>query len=211
MRQYITTWLLLSLQLMSIRAEDVRVLLNPIPKDAVNALVVIFPEKQKVKAGQKGFDYQLMNRTNKPIFVVVESMNVMGWDRLEGPFGLRMGGGTTWGQASTHELLRLLHAPSVDKSGQPTSGEEEMRSETTCKVRVEDGAEDLVRYIGAKGNLNLNLKIYVESAKQSQRITLSVPVTIEAEQAGTGQPATRPESKSEGSDKPQPEAGGRSR
>jgi hypothetical protein len=33
----------------------------------------------------------------------------------------------------------------------------------------------------------------------------------EAEQAGTGQPATRPESKSEGSDKPQPDAEGRSR
>ncbi len=31
------------------------------------------------------------------------------------------------------------------------------------------------------------------------------------EQAGTGQPATRPESKSEGGDKPQPEAEGRSR
>jgi hypothetical protein len=31
------------------------------------------------------------------------------------------------------------------------------------------------------------------------------------EQAGTGQPATRPEPKSEGSDKPQPEAEGRSR
>ena len=33
----------------------------------------------------------------------------------------------------------------------------------------------------------------------------------EAEQAGTGQPATRPESKSEGGDKSQPEAEGRSR
>jgi hypothetical protein len=33
----------------------------------------------------------------------------------------------------------------------------------------------------------------------------------EIEQGGTGQPATRPESKSEGSDKPQPEAEGRSR
>ena len=32
-----------------------------------------------------------------------------------------------------------------------------------------------------------------------------------AEQAGTGQPATRPESKSEASDKPQPESEGRSR
>ena len=33
----------------------------------------------------------------------------------------------------------------------------------------------------------------------------------EAQQAGTGQPATRPESKLEGSDKPQPESEGRSR
>jgi hypothetical protein len=33
----------------------------------------------------------------------------------------------------------------------------------------------------------------------------------QAEQASAGQPATRPESKSEGSDKPQPEAEGRSR
>ena len=32
-----------------------------------------------------------------------------------------------------------------------------------------------------------------------------------AEQAGTGQPATRPESKSEGSTKPQPESEGRFR
>jgi hypothetical protein len=34
---------------------------------------------------------------------------------------------------------------------------------------------------------------------------------IDAEQAGAGQPATRPESDSEGDDKPQPEAEGRSR
>jgi hypothetical protein len=34
---------------------------------------------------------------------------------------------------------------------------------------------------------------------------------IRSEQGGTGQPATRSESKSEGSDKPQPEAEGRSR
>jgi hypothetical protein len=36
-------------------------------------------------------------------------------------------------------------------------------------------------------------------------------ITKEAEQAGTGQTATRPESKSEGSEKPQPESEGRSR
>lgn len=38
-----------------------------------------------------------------------------------------------------------------------------------------------------------------------------LPKATNAEQAGTGQPATRPESKSEGSYKPQPEAKGRSR
>ena len=38
-----------------------------------------------------------------------------------------------------------------------------------------------------------------------------VPESKTAEQAGTGQPVTRSESKSEGSDKPQPEAEGRSR
>ena len=37
------------------------------------------------------------------------------------------------------------------------------------------------------------------------------PETKEGEQAGSGQPAARPESKSEGGDKPQPEAEGRSR
>ena len=46
--------------------------------------------------------------------------------------------------------------------------------------------------------------------------TIEIPEIVvipkqEAEQAGTGQPATRPEPKSEGSDKPQPEAEGRSR
>jgi hypothetical protein len=41
--------------------------------------------------------------------------------------------------------------------------------------------------------------------------TIVVQENKEAEQAGTGQPATRPESKSEGGDKPEPEAEGRSR
>jgi hypothetical protein len=41
-------------------------------------------------------------------------------------------------------------------------------------------------------------------------VLLRTAATREAE-AGTGQPATRPESKSEGGDKPQPDAEGRSR
>jgi hypothetical protein len=42
-------------------------------------------------------------------------------------------------------------------------------------------------------------------------VALISPLTMDAEQVGTGQPATRPELKSEGGDKPQPEAEGRSR
>jgi hypothetical protein len=42
-------------------------------------------------------------------------------------------------------------------------------------------------------------------------IHLEHDAKAKAEQAGTGQPATRPESKSEGGDKPQPESEGRSR
>jgi hypothetical protein len=45
-------------------------------------------------------------------------------------------------------------------------------------------------------------------AKEQERDPL---LKKEGEQDGTGQPATRPESKSEGNDKPQPEAEGRSR
>ena len=43
------------------------------------------------------------------------------------------------------------------------------------------------------------------------RLLEGVKINNTVEQAGTGQPATRPELKSEGSDKPQPESEGRSR
>ncbi len=44
-----------------------------------------------------------------------------------------------------------------------------------------------------------------------ERLRSDPAQNIRSEQDGTGQPATRPESKSEGSDKPQPESEGRSR
>ena len=43
------------------------------------------------------------------------------------------------------------------------------------------------------------------------KVPLNPPPKTKGEEAGTGQPATRPESKPEGGDKPQPEAEGRSR
>jgi hypothetical protein len=60
-----------------------------------------------------------------------------------------------------------------------------------------------------RGNFN---ELALATAK---RIRSATPPTdsikIQAEQGGTGQPATRSQSKSEGGDKPQPEAEGRSR
>ena len=67
--------------------------------------------------------------------------------------------------------------------------------------------------------LSASVKIDRQSADHASKDwsgTLSlpkirIPSETKGEQDGTGQPATRPESKSEGSDKPQPEAEGRSR
>jgi hypothetical protein len=64
----------------------------------------------------------------------------------------------------------------------------------------------------------LYFKTHDPAEKPERFVPLAIPDIdpyllnrIEAEQDGTVQPATRPESKSEGSDKPQPEAEGRSR
>jgi len=54
-------------------------------------------------------------------------------------------------------------------------------------------------------------KKFVPRPNRTASESMNAPSGKEAEQAGTGQPATRPESKSEGSDKPQPESEGRSR
>jgi hypothetical protein len=50
----------------------------------------------------------------------------------------------------------------------------------------------------------------VDAARQRQEAS-GPRIIRQGEQVGTEQPATRPESKSEGGDKPQPESEGRSR
>jgi hypothetical protein len=61
-------------------------------------------------------------------------------------------------------------------------------------------------------------KSYIESGEKDKALEVLAflqkyfsPILTKAEQAGTEQPATRSQSKSEGGDKPQPEAEGRSR
>ena len=56
-----------------------------------------------------------------------------------------------------------------------------------------------------------HLQILESKAVASGELLSTRATKDSAEQAGTGQPATRSQSKSEGSDKPQPEAEGRSR
>lgn len=70
---------------------------------------------------------------------------------------------------------------------------------------VGDAAKEATRSLGDGG---VAAKMTEAGTPVSPWLTRKKP---EAEQAGTGQPATRPESKSEGGDKPQPEAEGRSR
>ena len=53
--------------------------------------------------------------------------------------------------------------------------------------------------------------VLIANAAERAIIVELEPITSNAEQVGTGQPATRPESKSTGGDKPQPESEGRSR
>ena len=72
--------------------------------------------------------------------------------------------------------------------------------------------QEIERYLGAEALTKLE-RLYKlkESGYCISGSLLRSRKNHQAEQAGAGQPATRPESKSEGGDKPQPEAEGRSR
>jgi hypothetical protein len=81
-------------------------------------------------------------------------------------------------------------------------------SEQTWPVIVSDLGSIIV-YGWASWILMTAFLIAKPPAKDANQNAPTVEIqTKSAEQVGTGQPATRPESKSEGSDKPQPEAEG---
>jgi len=87
----------------------------------------------------------------------------------------------------------------------------------TSKEGIES-LEELDKGLGGKYKLDdLKIAPFRDACNQFLMLTdfrlpsRMVPADLQSEQAGTGQPATRPESKSEGSGKPQPEAEGRSR
>ena len=84
------------------------------------------------------------------------------------------------------------------------------------KIDPED-VEDLVHEVAQRAGYDISeceanpLYGKVETVGDFVMFFTHQPKTRQAEQGGTGQPATRSQSKSEGSDKPQPEAEGRSR
>jgi hypothetical protein len=84
---------------------------------------------------------------------------------------------------------------------------EEMGLERTEQKLLPSG-HDMLTCRNEEGN---EVILYFDVRRMMEKRAAHIKATTEAEQAGTGQPATRPESKSEGSDKPQPEAEGRSR
>jgi hypothetical protein len=92
------------------------------------------------------------------------------------------------------------------------------RVKMTPEVRVRGGTfgpfetADLAGLAKIATEARLDLKPFASLDVYVQRLDrLSKRITEEAEQAGAGQPATRSESDSEGGDKSQPEAEGRSR
>jgi hypothetical protein len=80
--------------------------------------------------------------------------------------------------------------------------------ESSAKKRIAIVGRDLKLHqiLGALAD-----EIGAEVIVTRQGFTLRVPPKKDAQQAGAGQPATRPESKSEGGNKPQPESEGRAR
>jgi hypothetical protein len=98
--------------------------------------------------------------------------------------------GDVYEREATAHGVRLSYCPTINMMDPKVWNKFEMDKHWTTRKR-----EGLAR----------------DFASATEKAWASANAIEQAEQAGTGQPATRPESKSEGSDKPQPEAEGRSR
>ncbi len=114
-----------------------------------------------------------------------------------------------------HPSLASVHAPGVFK----TSIHQQLKSIAWLWKRkyVDVGDADLTKRADMHRRINFlafaimvisMIVLFIGGPKVFSEVS-NTPK--EAEQAGTGQPATRPESDFQGSDKPQPESEGRSR
>jgi hypothetical protein len=142
-------------------------------------------------------------------------------------------GASAHGQTTLVDAGRFIHLRTVDEGEQSDTY---LRAEAIDAVAVfrSDREADkerpfkvciTTRILSTSNNggeawttVNRSDDFYCVSRDEADRIATAIVKACsgdrtekKAEQAGTGQPATRPESKSEGGDKPQPEAEGRSR
>jgi hypothetical protein len=126
---------------------------------------------------------------------------------------------------TTLHLLNSAFIPSHDTTWHEAKQVTDTNLVSLCSIQISHTARRL-----DGGGHKLEITVDTSLFTLPDTVTLSKEMTIDlvrkaialnfphaeiiikdGEQAGTGQPATRPESKSEGSDKPQPEAEGRSR
>lgn len=163
--------------------------------------------KQRDYAGVKSenveFKVLIVNRLLEEVFVEVTGLGEASIS-IEGDAGFMSIGGGRIAFPDNIPLLKRLHATRVSKDGK--------RLTCGCAlVTVTQSAEvDLSRWIGCTGTLSFRATgFYRSSGKRfSENIELKFNITdpTKSEQDGAKQPATAPESKPEGKEKPKPES-----
>jgi hypothetical protein len=124
--------------------------------------------------------------------------------------------------AEYNDLAMILRVGYLNKLREDPTGAdlkirlyEEITSDVAQRIDDESSLGESLRYAAYEYAVSdpkfEDLLLRKIGSLERLRIPVEAAEEIKAEQAGTGQPATRPESKSEGGDKPQPEAEGRSR
>jgi hypothetical protein len=126
------------------------------------------------------------------------------WFADSTPGFVRLKGESSGDGKTTVTWLNLDH---IVRLSIKTEGKDDSSVATLEIVTTELNPE---RLRGSKGAENVTYVVSFGSRQKAEMVARLI-MKKKAEQAGTGQPATRPESKLEGSDKAQPEAEGRSR
>ena len=173
-------------------------------------LQVILTQKDYpgIKVNKLEFEVRIINWMLEEVFLEVTNLGEAQFSLYGDPIG---GSGIFFPDNAS--LLKRLHAATVSTDGK--------RSACACGMAVvrqigEFGQEvDLSKFVGRTGTLRFQVSGFYRSngKKFAQDIKLHFNVVTpgKSEKAGTEQPATSPESKSVGDEKPQPEAEGRSR
>ena len=170
-----------------------------------DGLLILLMQKNYpgVKTERIEFEVRIVNRLLEEVFVEATDL---GDAHLCLDGGVMSGGGI--GFPDNIPLLKRLHAAKI-------YGEKKVTCACGSVVVKQSHEMDLSKFVGCSGTFRLRVKGFYRTNGKEFYETINLKFKIidprESEQAGTGQPATRPESKFEGSAKPQPESEGRSR